>query len=248
METQNQIKRTLSRPEVIEHVRSVLDKRGSMNRTGVAEQICAHYVFFDGRGDRQTSSCLKALRDLESGGHIRLPQPLVKPVHGGPRRLSEPVAIPEGVPGEVGEVRGLHLVRVETVEQMRIWNEMMIREHPRGAGPLVGRQLRYLIDSEHGWLGAAGFGAAALQLHDRDRWIGWDVETRRSHLHRMVGLSRFLIRPNVHSHNLASHLLGTILRTAPIDFEARYGFRPWLVESFVDTNCFRGPAIGQPTG
>ena len=240
METQNQIKRTLSRPEVIEHVRSVLDESGSMNRTGVAEQICGHYGFFDARGTPQTSSCLKALRELESGGHIVLPQPLVKPGRGSPRRLSEPVVLPQAVPAEVGGVRGLHLVRVETVEQMRIWNEMMIREHPRGAGPLVGRQLRYLIDSEHGWLGAAGFGAAALQLHDRDRWIGWDVETRRSHLHRVVGLSRFLIRPNVHCHNLASHLLGTILRTAPIDFEARYGFRPWLLESFVDTNCFSG--------
>jgi hypothetical protein len=61
------------------------------------------------------------------------------------------------------------LIVVETVAQMRIWNEMMICEHPRGAGPLVGRQLRYLIGSEHGWLGAMGFGSSALQLQDRDR-------------------------------------------------------------------------------
>ncbi len=64
------------------------------------------------------------------------------------------VAAVEGVPAEAGDVRGLRLIVVETVEQMRIWNEMMIREHPRSTGPLVGRQLRYLIGSEHGWLGA----------------------------------------------------------------------------------------------
>jgi len=240
METQNQIKRTLSRPEVIKHVRSVLDENGSMNRTGVAEQICEHYGFFDARGTPQTSSCLKALRELEFGGHIVLPKPLMQPGCGSPRRLGEPVLAPQGVPAQVVDVRGLHLVPVETQEQMRIWNEMMIREHPRGAGPLVGRQLRYLIDSEHGWLGATGFAAAALQLHDRDRWIGWDIETRRAHLHRVIGLSRFLIRPDVHCRNLASHLLGMILRAAPGDFEQRYGFRPWLVESFVDTSCFSG--------
>ena len=240
METQNQIKRTLSRPEVIEHVRLVLDENGSMNRTGIAEQICEHYRLFDARGTPQTSSCLKALRELEVGGHIVLPKPLVQPGRGSPRRLGEPVLAPQGVPAQVVEVRGLHLVPVETQEQMRIWNEMMIREHPRGAGPLVGRQLRYLIDSQHGWLGATGFAAAALQLRDRDRWIGWDIETRRAHLHRVIGLSRFLIRPDVHCRNLASHLLGMILRAAPGDFEQRYGFRPWLVESFVDTSCFSG--------
>jgi len=63
---------------------------------------------------------------------------------------------------------------------MRIWNELMIREHPQGAGPLVGRQVRYLIGSAHGWLGGFGFAAPALQLADRDRWIGWDSEQRRA--------------------------------------------------------------------
>ncbi len=44
-------------------------------------------------------------------------------------------------------------------EGMRIWNKLMIEEHPLGDGPLVGRQLRYLISSEHGWLGGFGFAA-----------------------------------------------------------------------------------------
>lgn len=240
METQNQIKRTLSQPEVIEHIRSVLDENGHMNRTMVAERLCERYGFFDTLGSAQTSSCLKALRELESKGHIELPRPLWPWAPGSPRRLSAPVAPPQGVPAQVGDLCGLRLMVVETEDRMRIWNEMMIREHPRGAGPLVGRQIRYLIGSDHGWLGAAGFGAAALQLQDRDRWIGWDSETRRSHLHRVIGLSRFLIRPDVHCHNLASFLLGTILRAVPGNFENRYGFRPWLVESFVDTTCFPG--------
>jgi hypothetical protein len=240
METQNQIKRTLSRPEVIEHIRSMLGENGHMNRTMVAVRLCERYGFYDARGNAQTSSCLKALRKLEAGGHIELPKPLGQPGRRSPRRLSEPVAPAEGVPAQVGDLRGVHMIPVDGEARMRIWNEMMIREHPRAAGPLVGRQLRYLIGSEHGWLGAAGFGASALQLRDRDRWIGWDSETRRSHLHRVIGLSRFLIRPNVHCRNLASFLLGMILRVVPGDFEHRYGFRPWLVESFVDTTSFSG--------
>ena len=116
----------------------------------------------------------------------------------------------------------------------------MICEHPQGAGPLVGAQMRYLIGSEHGWLGGFGFGAAALQLADRDRWIGWDAHTRRKHLHRVVGMSRFLIRTSVRCQNLASRVLALALRRMGADYEAQYGYRPWLVESFVDTEQFAG--------
>ena len=71
---------------------------------------------------------------------------------------------PTAVPAQVGDVQGLCLIKVGSLELMRIWNEMMLREHPQGAGPLVGCQLRYLIGSEHGWLGGFAFSAAALNL------------------------------------------------------------------------------------
>jgi hypothetical protein len=41
------------------------------------------------------------------------------------------------VPALVGDVQGLALIKVDSLELMRIWNEMMIREHPQGAGPLA---------------------------------------------------------------------------------------------------------------
>ncbi|MBK7051963.1 MAG: DUF4338 domain-containing protein [Rhodoferax sp.] len=105
---------------------------------------------------------------------------------------------------------------------------------------MVGCQLRYLINSDHGWLGGFAFSAAALNLRDRDQWMGWDTEQHRTHLHRVLGMSRFLLRTSVHCHNLASCVLGMVLRQVGPDFEAQYGYRPWLVESFVDTEHFLG--------
>ena len=78
-----------------------------------------------------------------------------------------------------------------------------------------------------------GFSAAALQLAARERWVAWTPAQRASHLERVVGLSRFLIRPGVTCRYLASHVLGRVLRRLPADFEARYGYRPWLVETCV---------------
>src|SRR5699024_8550599 len=142
-------------------------------------------------------------------------------------------------PAAAGAVQALELIRVDTDARMRVWNELMLREHPRGAGPLVGAQLRYLIGSAHGWLGGFAFSAAAICLGDRDGWLGWDEATRRAQLHRVVAMSRFLLRP-AGCTNLASHVLGRVMRRLGADFEATFGYHPYLVESFVDTSVFDG--------
>lgn len=260
MEVQQQIKRTLSRPENVELICQLLtDGREGLVRTALADQLCERFGFLDGQGNKQRSTCLKALRELERAGNFRLPPPLGKKAAERrkpmPRLSGQLPPVPQEVPATVNALQGLRLVLVEQEPQLLLWNDLMHEEHPRGAGPLVGRQLRYLVDSDHGWLGALGFAASALQLRDRDEWIGWNTETRRTHLHRVVGLSRFLIRPGVSCRNLASQILGMALKRLPIDFEVHYGFRPCLVETFVEPpyagTCFKAANwqwIGQTQG
>ena len=248
MNTQNQIKRTLSELTNIAYIDDLLENNVIRHRSELATLVCEQFGFHDARGEEQRSGCLKALRELEAAGHFTLPAARTCPGRGSPRRLSEPVPVPLAVPSQAGEVQGLALILVTTSEQMRLWNELMLNEHPQGAGPLVGRQLRYLIGSQHGWLGGFGFAAAALQLADRDAWIGWDREQRRAYLHGVVGMSRFLLRPSVQCRNLASKVLGLMMATMPDDFERQYHYRPWLVESFVDTSRYSGACYRRPTG
>ena len=240
MITQNQIKRVLSEPSSIQSVCRLLESREIPHRSALAGVVCEQFRFHDARGQQQTSGCLKALRELEAAGHFTLPAARRSPGRSSPRRLPESVPLPTEVPAQAGLIRGLELVVVGTAEQMRIWNELMIDEHPQGPGPLVGRQLRYLIHSQHGWLGGFGFAAAALHLADRDQWIGWDDERRRQYLHLVVGMSRFLLRPSVECRNLASKVLSLAITALPDDFERQFGYRPWLVESFVDTSDYSG--------
>ena len=240
MNTQNQIKRTLSVPTNIDYIGKLLECNVFLHRSEVADLICEHFGFYDARGHAQQSSCLKALRELEDSGHFTLPAVNRKAACKSPRRLPEAVAPPTDVPAEAGDVRGLALVLVGTNDQMRIWNELMIREHPQGAGPLVGRQLRYLIDSEYGWLGGFGFAASALKLADRDNWIGWNDKQRRDHLDNVVGMSRFLIRPSVECRNLASKVLSMSMASLPGDFEQQFNYHPLLVETFVNISDYSG--------
>jgi len=240
MDTQNQIKRTLSQPDVLAYVVGLLNVNEFVHRSELADFLCEQFGFFDVRGQHQRDGCIKALRELEAAGHFTLPEARGRTGPNTPKRLPQAVPDPTDVPAKAGHVRGLELIRVDSEQHMRIWNEMMIREHPRGHGPLVGRQIRYLIGSQHGWLGAIGFAAPALQLAERDRWIGWTVEQRRDYLHTVVNMSRFLIRPSVHCANLASRLLAMAVQQLPEDFAQCYNYRPWLIESFVDRAHFVG--------
>ena len=225
---------------------AVINKRlesGEESRTRLATWVCGRFQLPDVRGKPRVSSCPKALRNLEREGKLQLPPPVLNIVkHWRARRHAQAVAKPQKVPPEVGQIRDLQLGLVDPQdgEQMRTWNELMVREHPQGQRRLVGRQLRYLVGSAHGWLGAVGFSASALYLEARDRWIGWDGQQRQAHEGRVVNLSRLLIRPSVQCRNLASFVLGACVSRVAKDFVARYGYEPWLLESFVDRQQYAG--------
>ena len=59
-------------------------------------------------------------------------------------------------------------------------------------------------------------------------------------LHLVVNNARFLIFPWVTSRNLASRILSGVVQEMPLDWQVRYGYRPVLLETFIDTERFRG--------
>ncbi len=235
------IKQSLSEPDNVKLVITLLNQEPAPSRHRLAKELCQRLNLRDFKGDWQMASTSKALRELEEEGLWKLPEPLLRGRRGwNPRRLNRPVPLPRAVPELLEEVRGLGLVEVVDYEHLGIWNELMIGEHPLKDCRLVGRQLRYLIGSEHGWLGGIGFGSAALHLQGRDNWIGWSPSQRGEHLKRVINMNRFLIRQSVRCANLASHALALCARRVGQDFERRYGLRPWLLESFVESPTYQG--------
>ena len=253
---QSQISRTLREESAVSRIASILSRERFDSRSALGRRVCAEFAFTDALGRPQLAGCMKALGELaERVPGIVLPPPKAPAVTGGPRLLAAGVPEPEGVPPHPSRIEGLRIDPVAGPADRTVWNTLIAREHPHGMTTFAGRQLRYLVGSAHGWLGAAGFSAAALRVAARDRWMAWDDEARRSHLDRVVCLSRFLVRPSVRCPHLASHALGRILRRLPSDFEGLYGFRPYLVESFADAGydgtCLRAAnflCVGRTAG
>ena len=243
MKTNQTIQERLVSPEVVTQIRDWLRRNKHGTRFALANHLCNELALKDPRGKPRLAGVQKALRVLETKGYWRLPKRReVYAERWQPRRVKGSVAKPRGVPGRVEQVKGLKLVEVDSAddELFRLWNELMLREHPLHDCRLVGRQLRYLIGSEHGWLGGIGFGSCALRLRVRDQWMGWDEPARKAFQERLINMTRFLIRPQVRCENLASRVLSLCMERLGRDFKNRYGIEPWLVESFVDSERYFG--------
>ena len=122
MHQQNQIKRTLALPKSIEIVRTLLNFQTHKNRASLSRAVCVHFNFHDARGRPQIGGCVKALRDLERVGHFVLPAQSKATVLKSPRRLDCAVPNPVAVPAQAGDVQGLCLIKVDSLDLMRILN------------------------------------------------------------------------------------------------------------------------------
>jgi hypothetical protein len=201
------------RPEVLEHLNALARRRPAPTGHRLAQEACTLLAWQGPDGRPALVSARVALRKLQQRGLLWRP--------AAPRLK-------------------LHLLSGQDDTLHLVWNDLIIAQHPCGDAPLVGAQLRYLIGSDHGWLGAVGFGPAAFALGARDQWIGWSTAARLGHLREVVGLARLLIRQEVHCANLASKVLSLVLAQLAEDWQARYGVRPQLVETFVDRSRFAG--------
>ena len=84
------------------------------------------------------------------------------------------------------------------------------------------------------------FGASAWKLAARDSFIGWQSAQRLKNLHLVVNNARFLILPWIQCKGLASKILSIVNRQLPQHWQQRYGFKPVLLETFVECERHRG--------
>jgi len=213
------------------------------NRAEVARRVCAALQWRSPGGAEQLMSAKVALLRLHRVGLIVLPAPRSRRNNEN-RRLgivSPVVSVPPPlIQCRADQLGGLRLECVRSGEAARRYRALLQQHHYLGYSATAGAQLRYLLTSDRGVLGAIGFGAAAWKVRARDAWIGWDQAQRRARLHLVVNNTRFLILPWVRCPNLGSKALALCARRLGADFRARYGYAPALLESFVERARFTG--------
>jgi hypothetical protein len=231
--------------EEVAYIRTFTQSFPRLSRKELTYTLCEHLGWVAAAGRAKFTACAKLLGRLEDAGELRLPALQKQNSHPGPRPCAprrasartDP-AVPFARP--LWQMDPVRLRVASDRQEEGLWNEYVERYHPLGYKKPFGYWARYFIESGAHRLGCILLSGAAKALTARDRWIGWNERQRLANLPWVLNNSRYLIFPWVEVANLASHVLAQLARRVGDDWEARWGYRPLLLESFVDPAHFKG--------
>lgn len=228
-------------PEELLLIQKVVISFPNLSRSALSDTLCEHLQWFSPSGMPRRSSALRLLEDLAARGLVILPQKR----HGGSRPDSPPMLTERTkkqnlLTGSLKQFGSIELVSLEDKADIQLWNEYVQRYHPLGHKRPFGHWLRYFVCADGKYLGCLLISGAARALHHRDQWIGWSLAERRRNLPWVINNSRYVIFSWVRIPHLASHVLGKLAHRVASDWAQRWGYRPVLMETFVDPRYYAG--------
>ena len=239
-------------------IRELIANAPGASRRRLSQKLCEAWNFRQANGALKDMVCRGLMLELHRAGHIELPD--VKRVPPNPflkRRKPAAVQVDETpIACALGELGPLSVQQVRRTESEQLCIGLVEAYHYLGYTQPVGEQLKYVVYAQERPIACFTWSSAPRHLGPRDRFIGWSLAARRRHLHLLAYNSRFLILPWVKVPHLASHLLGRMARTLPLDWERVYGHPIYFLETFVDLErnrgtCYRAAnwvALGMTTG
>jgi hypothetical protein len=229
-------------PADLQAIALTIEHNSEVKRTPLSRKVCEQLNWRRPDGRLSELSCRVATLRTHTDGLIKLPHSQIPK----PRRRAQFAATPatDAQPLLVAAVHELPALHVHIVDgrgaASRLWNEYVARYHYLGYTPMSGTQIRYSVYAGDRLVALLSFGASAWKLADRERFIGWSHEQRQRNLQLIVNSPRFLILPWIQSKALASKILAMVARRLPVDWQARYGYRPVLLETFVENPRHKG--------
>lgn len=218
------------------------EKYPDWNRSRLSRELCELWEWKRPDGQLKDMACRELLRKLESRSLITLP-PRQRPGPGKGPITIKPVEINTSpICCKFSDLQPVKIINIrESTDYEPTFNYLLKEYHYLSYGRPVGQNMKYVVlGSDDRILGCLLFGAAAWKTQDRDQWIGWSSAVREQNLGLICNNTRFLILPWVNVFNLASFVLGAVLRQLSKDWERRYGHEIYLVETFVDTTRYIG--------
>lgn len=228
----------------LDTIRDLIAAHPDWHRTRLSQELCRHWNWVNEKGCLKDMAARSLLRKLDDGELIELPAPVRS---ANNRFRNRPVALDSldlqttSIKGNLSTLQPIQIQPVENTAASRQFRGLLQQHHYLGYYGPVGENLQYLIHDRHGrLLGCMLYGAAAWQIADRDRFIGWDETARQQGLSRIANNMRFLILPWVQVPHLASHLLARTRRRISPDWQEKYGHPILLLETFVEQQRFAG--------
>lgn len=234
----------------------------NLSLSTLIETICEHLEWFTATGRYKKDACFKLLQKLEIAGIIKLPskrsytrQPVINASLNAVPRVSE--LKHQEINCCLQDVQPVSVIPQISKSDITSWNSHVDQHHYLGYKCPFGCFIRYFVRSVAGEiLACILLAGAAKSISARDNWIGWNNSQRLRNLPWVINNSRFVIMPWVKIPYLASHVLAQLRKRIASDWATLWGYRPLLMESFVDPakyngTCYRASnwhLVGKTTG
>lgn len=227
----------------VAELRELIAQNPGLSRRQLSLQVCQAWNWVQPNGQPCDMVCRTLLLALHRAGHLELPTPRCAPPNNAiTHRRAAPVA-PCDTRLIVATLAGLGPLDIRLVRRAEgeaLFAHLLHQYHYLGYRRPVGEHLKYLVWAQQRPIACLGWSSAPRQLKLRDQWVGAPKEAYRHHLSWIAYNTRYLIAPWVSVPHLASHLLSRVARRLSDDWQGLYHHPIVLLESFVDTDRFRG--------
>jgi hypothetical protein len=243
----------------IESIRQLIAANPTSSRHALSWELCRIWDWKQPNGALCDAVCRGLMLMLHRAGMIELPAVRNTPPPRSITRQRPEALIPDNRPvnGALGSIGMIGIEQVRRSPNEALFNSLMAQYHYLGYEQPVGEHLKYLVTAGSGQaIACLAWSSAPRHIGCRDRFIGWDLETRKRNIGLLAYNTRFLILPWVRVPHLASHLLGSMAARIAEDWQQLYAHPVYMLETFVDPTRFRGTcyraanwiALGRTTG
>lgn len=227
----------------IEFIRGLIAENPQSSRRALSVKLCEAWGWVQANGTLRDMVARGLMLHLHREGLIKLPaQRWIPPNNVSRHKRPESVSFLQWIPleGPLSALRPLQIRQVRRTSEESLFNSLIQTHHYLGYTRPVGEHLKYLVSAKGVPIACSAWSSAPRHIGCRDRFIGWDKETRRQNVHLLAYNTRFLILPWGRIPHLASHTLGQIVKRISADWQDLYEHPIWFVETFVDPQRFRG--------
>jgi len=138
------------------------------------------------------------------------------------------------MPSEDLKVENIYLKLVEGESTKKSFRTAIPMFHSyKQTANYMGRQVNWLIMCQGVCLGAIGLGSPVMAMGPRDKYIGWDKETRLKNLVKVADNWRYTLKPEAPK-NAGSKVLSLMMKKCRAVWKEKYGDNLVLLETLVE--------------
>jgi len=226
----------------VELIKKLMLQNPEDSRHALSKKFCKIAGWVQPNGCLRDMVARSYMLSLHRAGYIKLPPRKGKVPSPLTRKKKPPLVEIDktSLKAKLKNILPLDFIQVRRSRYEILFNSLIEEHHYLGYTRPVGEHLKYMAFAKDKPIACLAFSSAPRHIGPRDRFIGWDQDTRGKNIHLICYNTRFLILPWINVKYLASHILSRVAKIISADWQKIYNHPVYYIETFIDKTRFFG--------